>query len=201
MVTNHHLKKKRSKNNGLPVFMSGFPELHLEKYVKRLNDAGWTVAVHCQEPTCPKIRKEMGVFSPGTNSESIEGGSNRTMVVWIEVYDKTKLNIKCIPVKHGLINCMAFIINKKCAYASDINQIYKDDLKNFVNLKYLVIDCLRLYKHPAHFNLEDVLKLINFLKPKKTILTNLHSDLDYNYLLKVLPNNVIPAFDGLAFNI
>jgi len=91
-ICDMRIAKKRSKNNGLSVFMSGFPELHLEKYVKRLNDAGWTVAVHCQEPTCPKIRKEMGVFSPGTNFESVDGGSNRTMVVWIEIYDKTKLN-------------------------------------------------------------------------------------------------------------
>ena len=36
---------------------------------------------------------------------------------------------------------------------------------------------------------------------KKTILTNLHSDLDYNYLLKILPNHVIPAHDGLSFNL
>ena len=86
------IANKRSKCDGLSVFMSGFPELHLEKYVKKLNDAGWTVAVHCQDPTCPKIRKEMGIFSPGTNFESIEGGTNRTMTVWIEVYNKTKLN-------------------------------------------------------------------------------------------------------------
>ena len=33
---------------------------------------------------------------------------------------------------------------------------------------------------------------IDYLKPKKSILTNLHTDLDYNYLLKILPNNVIP---------
>ena len=40
-----------------------------------------------------------------------------------------------------------------------------------------------------------------YLKPKKSILTNLHTDLDYNYLLKILPNNVIPAHDGLSLNI
>ena len=109
------------------------------------------------------------------------------------------LNIKAIPVKHGAIHCNSYIINSKCAYASDVNFIYNKDIKNFINLNYLVIDCLRITKHPSHYNLEDVLKLINILKPKKSILTNLHADLDYNYLINNLPKNVIPAYDGMSF--
>tara|TARA_B100001123_G_C15136105_1_gene957460 strand:- start:190 stop:963 length:774 start_codon:yes stop_codon:yes gene_type:complete len=114
---------------------------------------------------------------------------------------KSKLIIKSISVKHGPIECLSFIINNKLAYASDVNQIYKKDLYHFKNLKYFVVDCLRFLKHPSHFNLDEVLKLVDLLKPKKTILTNLHSDLDYNYLLKILPKNVIPAHDGLSLNL
>ena len=111
------------------------------------------------------------------------------------------MNIKCIPVRHGPIESVSFIINKKCAYISDANEIYKKDFLNFKKLKYLIIDCLRFEPHPSHFSLKEVLKLTKILNPKKTILTNLHSDLDYNYLLKILPKNVIPAFDGLSINI
>ncbi len=112
-----------------------------------------------------------------------------------------KINIKSINVKHGSINCLAFIINGKCAYASDINKIYKKDLQHFFKLDHFVVDCLRILPHPSHFNLKEVLNLIKIIKPKKTILTNLHSDLDYNYLLKILPKNVKPAYDGLSFYI
>ena len=80
-------------------------------------------------------------------------------------------------------------------------KLYKKDYNHFKNLKYLVIDCLRFNKHPSHFNLEDVLKIVNLFKPKKTILTNLHSDLDYNQLLKILPNDILPGYDGLSVNI
>ncbi len=41
--------------------------------------------------------------------------------------------------------------------------------------------------------------LINLVKPKKSILTNLHTDLDYFELKKILPKNIIPAHDGLSF--
>ena len=111
------------------------------------------------------------------------------------------IKIKSIEVKHGGINCLAFIINNKCAYASDVSKFHEKDFKYLINLKYLVIDCLRLLPHPSHFNLDEALKVINKLKPKKAILTNMHSDLDYNYLLKILPKNVKPAYDGLSFYI
>ena len=70
--------------------------------------------------------------------------------------------------------------------------------KFFRNLKFLIIDCLWLRYHPSHLNLESSLKFINEFKPKKAILTNLHSDLDYNFLKKTLPKNIVPAYDGLT---
>ena len=114
---------------------------------------------------------------------------------------KKNIKIRAIPIKHGLIDSIAYIINDKLAYASDANMFYKKDLKYFKDLKYLIIDCLRFKKHPSHFNLEDVIKINSILKPKKIILTNLHSDLDYNRLLNILPNNIIPGYDGLNVNI
>ena len=112
-----------------------------------------------------------------------------------------KIYIKCVPVTHGSIKSLSFIINNNCAYAPDVNKIHNMDLKHFKNLKYFIVDCFRIKKHPTHYNLNEVLNLIKIIKPKKTILTNLHSDLDYNYLLKILPNNVIPAHDGLTLNL
>ena len=39
------------------------------------------------------------------------------------------------------------------------------------------------------------------LKPKKTILTNLHTDLDYEILKKSLPKGIVPAYDGMKFKV
>ena len=114
---------------------------------------------------------------------------------------KSKISIKTIPVHHGKIKSQSFIINKSCAYINDANKIDKKDMKYFKNLNYFVIDCLRHRKHPSHFNLSEVIELTKLLKPKKTILTNLHSDLDYNDLINILPKNIIPAYDGMSFYI
>ena len=88
-------------------------------------------------------------------------------------------------------------MNKKLAYASDVSFIDQKYYKNIFNLKYLVIDCLREEYHPSHFNLDQILALIKEIKPKYTILTNLHSTLDYDKLKKKLPKFVYPAYDGM----
>ena len=88
----------------------------------------------------------------------------------------------------------------KVAYISDCNKISKSVSKKLRNLNFLIIDCLRKDKHPSHFNYDDAIKFVKLVKPKKTILTNLHVDLDYFELKKRLPKNIIPAYDGLNFN-
>ncbi|MAW17755.1 MAG: MBL fold hydrolase [Pelagibacteraceae bacterium] len=109
--------------------------------------------------------------------------------------------LKIVPfdVAHGLINATGFLF-ENVAYISDCNQIPDKSIKNLYNLKYLIIDCLKINKHPSHFNLDEALNLVNLVKPKKTILTNLHTDLDYHYLKKSLPSNIMPAYDGISFN-
>ena len=112
-----------------------------------------------------------------------------------------KINIKAVAVDHGRVKSICYIIDKKLAYISDVSNIKKIDYKFFKNLNYLIIDCLWLRNHPSHLNLKNSLKLISEFKPKKSILTNLHSDLDYSKLKKLLPKNVIPAHDGLEINL
>ena len=114
---------------------------------------------------------------------------------------KKKISIKPLKVQHGKIECICYIIDRKLAYISDVSNIKESSFKYLNNLKYLIIDCLWFRYHPSHLNLENSLKLIDKLKPKKAILTNLHTDLDYDFLRKNLPKNIIPAYDGLEINL
>ena len=111
---------------------------------------------------------------------------------------KKNILIKPINVQHGNVQSICYIIDKKLAYISDVSKIFEKDYKYFINLKYLIIDCLWYKDHPSHFNLEKSLEMIKKFSPTKTILTNLHTDIDYNEIKKKLPKNIIPAYDGLS---
>ena len=110
-----------------------------------------------------------------------------------------KLILESIKVKHGKINSIMYKINNTCAYVSDVSKIYSKDLRKLKNLKYLIVDCLKYNPHPSHFNLKNVFELVDVIKPKKTILTNMSNEIDYRKVKKLLPKNIIPAYDGMSF--
>ena len=114
---------------------------------------------------------------------------------------KKNILIRPIKVQHGNVQSICYIVDKKLAYISDVSKIFEKDYKYFKNLKYLIIDCLWYKYHPSHFNLDKSLEMINEFLPRKAILTNLHTDIDYNEIKKKLPKNIIPAFDGLSVNL
>ena len=114
---------------------------------------------------------------------------------------KKNILIRPVKVQHGNVQSICYIVDKKLAYISDVSEIYKKDYKYFKNLKYLIIDCLWYKYHPSHFNLDKSLEIINKFSPRKAILTNLHTDIDYNEIKKKLPKNIIPAYDGLSVNL
>ena len=111
-----------------------------------------------------------------------------------------KISFKTFPLNHGATKSIIYVF-EKVAYISDCNDFSILRMSELKKLNYLIIDCLKFTKHPSHFNLKQSLYIHSHLKPKKTILTNLHHDLDYDYLKKSLPKNVTPAFDGLKLNL
>ena len=113
--------------------------------------------------------------------------------------NNSQLTVDAFEVEHGMIKSTGYRFDD-IAYISDCNKISNSVYKKLLNLKYLIIDCLRKEKHPSHFNFDDAISFIKLVNPQKAILTNLHVDMDYFDLKKKLPKNIIPAYDGLNFN-
>ena len=69
------------------------------------------------------------------------------------------------------------------------------------NLDLWIVDGLRYAGHPSHFSVSDALSWIERFKPKRAVITNMHSDLDYEVLRQSLPAGVIPAYDGMRLEL
>jgi phosphoribosyl 1,2-cyclic phosphate phosphodiesterase len=63
-----------------------------------------------------------------------------------------------------------------------------------------IVDALRRAPHPSHLNLDEALYWIDRMKPKRAVLTNLHTDMDYAVLTAELPIHIAPGFDGMTFD-
>jgi phosphoribosyl 1,2-cyclic phosphate phosphodiesterase len=106
--------------------------------------------------------------------------------------------ITALPVlqDHGDIPSLGFRFGH-LAYSCDLSGLPEASVAALAGTEIWIVDALRYRPHPSHFSVDDALGWIARIKPTRAILTNLHSDLDYDELRSKLPPHVEPAFDGL----
>jgi phosphoribosyl 1,2-cyclic phosphate phosphodiesterase len=97
---------------------------------------------------------------------------------------------------HGEISALGFRFGG-LAYTPDLSDIPAASLPFLEGLDVWVIDALRYARHPSHLSLDEALAWIERMKPKRAVLTNLHTDLDYDVLARRLPAHIVPAYDGM----
>jgi phosphoribosyl 1,2-cyclic phosphate phosphodiesterase len=101
---------------------------------------------------------------------------------------------------HGDIDSLGFRF-ADVAYCCDLKDFAPEAVEALRGLDVLIIDALRYAPHPSHLSVAETLAWIERLQPRHAILTNLHSDLDYEKLRGELPKGVEPAYDGLSFEV
>ena len=70
------------------------------------------------------------------------------------------------------------------AYCSDVSALDDRALPHLQNLDVWIIDALQYREHPSHMSLEQTLAWIEKLKPRRAILTHMHTPLDYETVLQ-----------------
>jgi phosphoribosyl 1,2-cyclic phosphate phosphodiesterase len=101
---------------------------------------------------------------------------------------------------HGDIQALGFRFGN-VAYSADLHDLPEASEQVLAGLDLWIVDALRYHPHPSHFSVADALAWIERIKPRRAILTNMHTDLDYEALRVSLPPHVVPAYDGLRIEI
>ncbi len=87
------------------------------------------------------------------------------------------------------------------AYSTDVWQLDDNAFEILAGVKTWVVDALQIKPHPTHSHLERTLGWIKKINPDLAILTHMNIYMDYRSLLDNLPNNIIPAYDGMTLDI
>ena len=98
---------------------------------------------------------------------------------------------------HGAITSLGYRVSN-LAYSPDISDIPAESISLLEGLDVWIVDALRYTPHESHFSVKQALAWVERLKPKRTILTHMTSELDYATLARELPQGVEPAYDGMV---
>lgn len=137
------------------------------------------------------VSPEGSDYPPILDRCAIEAGESRTIGG-----KGGALTLSAFLVRHGNIPALGYRIGD-AAYTPDVNDIPEASWPALENLDLWIVDALRYAPHPSHFSLDDALRWIAKFKPRRAVLTNLHSDLDYEVLRGKLPDGVTPGYDGM----
>jgi DNA mismatch repair protein MutS len=173
------------------VVNAGFKTHLIEKYIKKLQENGYTIIVYEEEGEDPvkktKIRNKTGIYSPGTSFIETEQITNNICCLWIENNKSTlKYSLKNqIYIGIGLID-----IYTGNTYINEYNDEYIknpctfDDLERFISI-YNPSETIIVSNLPTN----DINDIINFINLKSKSL-HIVSTFNKNILQNV---NIIRA--------
>lgn len=105
-----------------------------------------------------------------------------------------------IPMMHGILSVLGFRIGN-FAYCTDTNFIPDSSFELLDGVEFLIIDALRYHSHPTHFTVDEALKAIERINPKKAWLTHIAHQIKHSEGEEYLPEGVGIAFDGMVIDI
>jgi DNA mismatch repair protein MutS len=120
------------------VMMAGFKDIQIERYIKKIQDAGFTAVVYAQDENVKNTTRSLaGIFSPGTyfHSES-QSLTNSTTCIWVD-YIENKVLMKGKYVVVGISNIDIYtgkttIFQFKEMYVN--NPTTYDELERFISI-------------------------------------------------------------------
>jgi len=121
------------------VLMAGFKDMYIDKYVRKVQDAGFTAVVYTQDEAAKNTKRSLaGIFSPGTyfSNDSSAKLTNNLTCIWIDLVHN-KLLVKGKFVVVGIANIDIYtgktsIFQFKEAYMN--NPTTYDELERFISI-------------------------------------------------------------------
>jgi phosphoribosyl 1,2-cyclic phosphate phosphodiesterase len=134
-------------------------------------------------------------YPPILDHLNVEAGEGRTIEG-----KGGPVTLSAFDLVHGNIPALGYRI-ANAAYTPDVCDIPEASWPSLEGLDLWIIDGLRYTGHPSHFSVSDALSWIKRFRPKRAVITNMHSDLDYEVLRQSLPDGVVPAYDGMRLEV
>lgn len=111
-------------------------------------------------------------------------------------FDLFGARVEPITVIHGAAEIYGFRFGS-AAYLTDLSEIPPASMERLRGLDILFLDALRHRPHPTHSTVENSLRLVRELGPRRAFFTHISHDLPHEETNHALPEHVRLAHDGL----
>lgn len=110
-----------------------------------------------------------------------------------------------IPVRvfrqdHRVMETLGFRIGR-FAYSTDVVAFPPESLAALQGLDTWVVGCFQRAPHPVHAHVALIRDWVERLRPRRTVLTHMGTDLDWAWMRENLPPGIEPGHDGMLLEV
>ena len=106
------------------------------------------------------------------------------------------VRLQRVPLAHGGMEVAGFRFGT-AAYLTDMSSIPESSLPLLEGLEAMIIDALRPKPHPTHSSIEESLRWVERVAPRRAWFTHMSHEVDHEAMERSFPANVRLAWDGL----
>lgn len=174
--------------------IGGLDEVRSFNYLQKRAMDIYVTSSHQEE-----IKRE---FSYAFQEDPYPGVPNFNLIdIDNEPFFVNDIKITPLPVLHMKMEVTGFKIGD-FAYITDTNYIPGNILAKLLNCKVIVLNALRKQKHPSHYNLQEAVNVLKFLRPEKAYITHISHLMGFDKEVnKELPEFIELAYDGLQIEV
>ena len=115
-----------------------------------------------------------------------------------DIIDAAGMRVHLFNQNHGRVDTLGLRIGK-FGYSTDVVALDEAAFAMLAGVETWVVGCfLRHEPHWTHANLPTVLEWTDRLKPKRTILTHMGTDMDWAWMQANLPAGIEAGYDGMV---
>ena len=136
--------------------------------------------------------KPPGFFRPVLEAKPVRAG---------EMARIAGMDLLLFTQDHGMIESLGVRVDA-FVYSTDVVRFDESVFESLIGVETWVVDCFtKGAPHPTHANLKTVLGWVDRLRPRRTILTHMGTDMDWAWLCAHLPAGVEPGYDGMVIDL
>lgn len=113
-------------------------------------------------------------------------------------FEAAGLSVQVFAQNHGRVETLGLRI-EDFGYSTDVVELDDAAFAALAGVDTWVVDCfLRSERHWTHANLNTVLGWVERLKPRRTVLTHMGTEMDWAWMRAHLPPGIEAGFDGMV---
>jgi phosphoribosyl 1,2-cyclic phosphate phosphodiesterase len=118
-----------------------------------------------------------------------------------DIVEAAGLSVRVFTQSHGKVETLGLRV-KNFGYSTDVVALNDEAFAVLDGVDTWVVDCfLRHGPHWTHADLNTVLGWVERLKPRRTVLTHMGTEMDWAWMRVNLPTGVEAGYDGMVLDI